>query len=94
MEHFKVTFYDCGNGRLVRFLEIAGMVFLEQFDWDGWYGYNGSAFVDISEEKAIDMALCEIQIKHPDYINRGRVRHKLYEFFLEQLRYGRKAKAA
>ena len=93
MEQFKATFYE-NNGRLIRLLEIAGMVFLEQFDWDGWYGYHGGAFIKIDEEKAIDMALHEIQVKHPDYINRGKVKFKLYGFYLEQLRYGRKAKAA
>ena len=93
MEQFKTTFYE-SDGKLIRFLEIAGMVFLEQFDWDGWYGYYASAYVKINEEKAVDMALRQIQIKHPDYINRGKVKFKLYEFDLEQLRYGRKAKAA
>lgn len=93
MEHFKVTFYKNGR-RLVPFLKIAGMVFLEQFDWDGWYAYHGHAFVQITEEEAIDMALREVQIKHPDYVNRDKVRFKLYEFCLEKFAYGRKAKAA
>lgn len=90
---FKATFYE-SNGRLIRLLEIAGMVFWEQFDWDGWYSYHGGAFIKIGEEKAIDMVLCKIQFKDPDYINRGRARFKLYDFYLEQLRYGRKARAA
>lgn len=93
MESFKVTFYE-HNGKLVRFLEIAGMVFLEQFDWDGWYGFTCNVYVKIDEEKAIDMALHKLQIKHPDYINRFKAKVKLYEFYLEQLHYGRKAKAA
>lgn len=93
MNSFKATFYE-SNGKLLRLLEIAGLVFLEQFDWDGWYGYHGSAFIEIDEERALDMALREIQIKHPDYINRGKVRFKLYEFYLEQLHYGCKARAA
>jgi hypothetical protein len=93
MGTFKVTFYE-SDGRLIRFLEIAGMIFWEQFDCDGWYGYYGGAFTKIDEEKAIDMALREIQVKHPDYINRSRAKFKLYDFYLEQLHYGRKAKAA
>jgi len=93
MEQFKATFYE-SNGKLIRFLEIAGLVFLEQFDWDGWYGYFGSAYVKINEEKALDMVLRQIQVKHPNYINRDRAKFKLYEFYLEQLRYGHKAKVA
>ena len=93
METFKATFYE-SNGRLIRFLEIAGMVFWEQFDCDGWYGYYGGAFIKINEEKAIDMVLHNLQVKDPNYINRGRAEFKLYEFDLKQLLYGRKAKAA
>ena len=93
MKSFEATFYE-SNGRLIRFLEIADMVFLEQFDCDGWYRYHGSAYVEINEEKALDMALRVIQVKDPHYINRGRARFKLYEFYLEQLHYGRKARAA
>lgn len=93
MELFKATFYE-NDGRLIRFLEIAGMVFLEQFDWDGWYSYHGHPFKKIDEEKAIDMALRDIQVKHPSYINRDRAKFKLYEFYLGQLLYGCKAKAA
>lgn len=93
MKNFEVTFYG-DNGRLIRHLIIAGMVFVEQFDWDGWYGYYGAAFIKIDDEKAIDMAQREIQIKHPEYINRGKIKFKLYEFDLGQLAYGRKAKAA
>ena len=93
MESFKATFYE-NNGRLIRCLEIAGMIFWEQFDEDGWYGYFGGAFVEIDEEKALDMALRMIQIKDPHYINRGRARFKLYEFYLGQLHHGRKTKAA
>ena len=93
MESFKVTFYE-SNGRLVRILEIGGMVFLEQFDWDGWYGFSLPVFFEIDEEKAVDLALRDIQVKHPDYINRAKARFKLYEFNLINLGYCIKARAA
>lgn len=93
MMEFKATFYE-SNGKLIRFLEIAGMVFLEQFDWDGWYGYYGGVHIKINEGKAIDMVLREIQVVHPDYINRDKAKFKLYDFYLEQLHHGREAKAA
>jgi hypothetical protein len=90
---FKVTFYE-SDGRLVRLIEVSGMFFWEQFDWDGWYGYHARAFVEIDERQAIDLALGAIHFKHPDYINRNKVRFKLYEFCIEQLHYGHKAHAA
>ena len=79
-----MTFYDCDDN-LVRVTSIESESFVEQFDWDGWYGYHCPVFVKINEERAVDLALSALQVRHPGYQNRGKARFKLYEFDLSQL---------
>ena len=82
----KTTFYKGLGGQLVRRVEIDGKSFVEQFDWDGWYGYYaGCLYVQLTEEKAVEQALKALQVVYPNYQNPGRARFKLYAFDLSQI---------